>query len=68
VDDRLRALRAKRKLFSLPNKIFLDEDLTKSQVAELKCSREKVTVACQVGKWLVIKNLIAVIQDSFPPG
>lgn len=34
--DRLCALRAKRKLFSLPNKIFLDEDLMKAQVAELK--------------------------------
>jgi hypothetical protein len=39
VTDRLRALRAKRKLFSLPSKIFLDEDLTRTQVAELKCSR-----------------------------
>ena len=41
--DRLRALRAKRKLFSLPSKIFLDEDLTKTQVVELKRSRELVT-------------------------
>jgi hypothetical protein len=28
--DQLRALRAKRKLFSLPSKIFLDEDLTET--------------------------------------
>ncbi len=28
--NRLRALRAKRKLFSLPSKIFLDEDLMKA--------------------------------------
>ena len=34
--DRLCSLKDKRKLFSLPNKIFLDEDLTKAQVAELK--------------------------------
>jgi hypothetical protein len=66
--DRLRALRAKRKLFSLPSKIFLDEDLTRSQVAELKRSREQVTTARQAGKWAVIRNLRAVIRDSFPPG
>ncbi|KAH9297470.1 hypothetical protein KI387_029152 [Taxus chinensis] len=40
--DRLRALRAKRVLFSRPDKIFLDEDLTKTQVGELKHSREQV--------------------------
>ena len=34
------ALRAKRKLFSLPDRIFLDEDLTREQVTELKQSRE----------------------------
>ena len=38
--DRLCALIAKRKLFSLPNRIFLDEDLTRAQVAELKQSQE----------------------------
>ena len=38
--DRLYALRAKRKLFSLPNRIFLDEDLTRAQVVKLKQSRE----------------------------
>ena len=68
VVDCLRALRAKRNLFSLPSKIFLDEDLTKTQVAELKCSRELVTIARQVGKWAVIRNLKAVIRDTFPPG
>lgn len=38
--DRLQVLRAKRKLFSLPNKVFLDEDLTRTQVVELKQARE----------------------------
>jgi hypothetical protein len=38
--DRLRVLRSRRKLFSLPNRIFLDEDLTKAQFVELKKSRE----------------------------
>ena len=66
--DHLRALRAKRKLFSLTSKIFLDEDLTKTQVVELKCSTELVTAACQAGKWAIIRNLKAVIQDTFPPG
>jgi hypothetical protein len=39
VIDRLWAPRAKCRLFSLSNKIFLDENLTQSQVAELKHSR-----------------------------
>ena len=43
--DRLRVLRARRKLFSLPNRIFLDEDLTRAQFVELKHSREQVMVA-----------------------
>ena len=38
--DRLCALKAKRKLFSLPDRIFLDEDLTRAQVTELKQSKE----------------------------
>ncbi len=33
LSDRLLAFRAKRKLFSFLSKIFLDEDLTKAQVA-----------------------------------
>jgi hypothetical protein len=66
--NRLEDLRAKRKLFSLPSKIFLDEDLTKSQVAELKCSREQVTIKLQAGKWAVLRNLRAIIRDSFPLG
>ena len=66
--DRLCALRAKRKLFSLPNKIFLDEDLTKAQVAKLKQSKEQVAAARQARKWAVIRNLRAIIRDSFPPG
>jgi hypothetical protein len=45
--DRLRALRAKRRLFSLPNRIFLDEDLTQSQVAELKHSRESIVASTE---------------------
>jgi len=66
--DRLYALRAKRKLFDLPHRIFLDEDLTRAQVAELKQAREQVAAARQAGKWAVIRNLCAVIRDSFPPG
>ena len=64
--DRLQALRAKRKLFS--SKIFLDEDLTKSQVAELKHARSIVAKARKDGKWAVIRNLRAVIRDSAPKG
>ena len=55
---------AKRKLFSLPSKIFLDEDLTKTQVVELKHSSESVTTTHQVGKWVVIRNLKTIIRDS----
>ncbi|KAH9287680.1 hypothetical protein KI387_031797, partial [Taxus chinensis] len=51
VEDRLRALRATRRLFSLPDKIFLNEDLTKAQVAELIQSRELVMAARKAGKW-----------------
>jgi hypothetical protein len=65
--DRLRVLRARRKLFSLPSRIFLDEDLTRAQFVELKHSREQVMAARQAGKWAVIRNLKAVIRDSFPP-
>ena len=65
---RLCALRAKRKLFSLPDRIFLNEDLTKAQVEDLKQSREQVTAARKAGKWAVVKNLRVVIRDSFPPG
>jgi hypothetical protein len=53
-------------LFSLPNKIFLNEDLTRTQVVELKHSRELVIAARHAGKWVVIRNLKAVIRDSFP--
>ena len=49
--DRLCALRAKRKLFSLPSKIYLDEDLTKAQVTELKLARGIMAEARRVGKW-----------------
>ena len=66
--DRLQALRAKRKLFSLPSKIFLDEDLTKTQVAELKHARRIVAKARKDGKWAIIRNLRAVIRDSAPIG
>jgi hypothetical protein len=65
--DQIRTLRAKRKLLSLPNKIFIDEDLTKTQVVELKHLRELVTIVLHAGKWAVIRNLRAVIQDSFCP-
>ena len=66
--DRLRALRAKRKLFSLPSKIYLDEDLTKAQVAELKQARGIVADARCAGKWVVIRNLRAAVRDSPPTG
>ena len=66
--DRLRALRAKRKLFSLPSKIYLDEDLTKAQVAELKQARGIVAEARHAGKWAIIRNLKAVVRDSPPAG
>ena len=66
--DRLRALRAKRKLFSLPSKIYLDEDLTKAQVTELKQARGIVAEARRAGKWAVIRNLRAVVRDSAPTG
>lgn len=49
--DRLRALTTKRKLFSLPIKIYLDEDLTRSQVAELKEAQALVVATRQDGKW-----------------
>lgn len=66
--DRLQVLRANRKLFSLPNKVFLDEDLTRAQVVELKQAREQVAAARQAGKWAMIRNLRAVVRDTFPPG
>lgn len=68
LSDRLRALRAKSKLFSLPSKIYLDKDLTRTQVAELKHARGVVSEARRDGKWAVITNLKAVIQDSPPSG
>jgi len=55
--DQIRALRAKHQLFSLPNKISLDEDLSQSQVAKLKHSRELVEATRQAGKWAIIRNL-----------
>ncbi len=66
--DRFRALRAKRKLFSLPSKIHLDEDLTKAQVMELKHARGIVADARRAGKWIVIRNLRAMVHDSPPTG
>jgi hypothetical protein len=70
LEDCLRALRAMRKLSSLPTtqKIFLDADLTESQQAELKLSRDRVTSAWKEGKWVVIRDLKAVIYDSAPLG
>lgn len=46
-------------------KIFLDEDLTKSEVGELEHLRELVAQARHKGKWVVIRNLKAIIRDSF---
>lgn len=64
--DRFRALRAKRNLFSLHSKIFLDEDFTKAQVTELKHARSVVVEARLADKWAVIRNLKVVIRDSPP--
>ncbi|GLJ27793.1 hypothetical protein SUGI_0545450 [Cryptomeria japonica] len=52
IADCLCALRAKRKLFTLPTKVYLDEDLTKTQVAELKQSRGLVVEARRIGSLL----------------
>ena len=48
--EKLRVLRAKRKLFSLSSNIYLDEDLTKAQVIELKQAWGIVTGARRAGK------------------
>ena len=66
LSDRLRALRAKINLFSLPSKIYLNEDLTKAQVVELKQARGIVAKDRHVGKWAVIRNLKAVVYDFAP--
>lgn len=65
--DQLWAFRAKRKLFSLLSRIFLEEDLIRSQVVEVKRYRVLVIAPIQVGKWVVIRNLRDVIWDSFSP-
>ncbi|KAH9327654.1 hypothetical protein KI387_007832, partial [Taxus chinensis] len=65
--DRLIALGAKRCLLSRPDKSFLDEDLIRTQVEELKRSREQVMAARKASKWAVIRNLRVVIRDSPPP-
>ena len=66
--DRLQALREKKKLFLLPTNIFLDEDLTKSHVAELKHFRSLVVEARRNEKWAIIRNLKPIIRDSPPKG
>jgi hypothetical protein len=68
LEDRLRALRYKRKLSSLPptQRIFLDANLTKSQQAELKLSKDRVTATQKEGKWAVIQDLKIVIRDLAP--
>lgn len=69
LEDCLRALQAKRGLTSFPptERIFLDADLTKSQQAELKLSRDWVTTTQKEGKCAVIQVLKAVICDLAPP-
>jgi len=54
-------------LFSLFDKSSLTRMSTRPYVADLKCSREWVLVAGQLGKWTVIRDLRAVIKDSPPP-
>lgn len=68
LSDKLRALREKKKLFSLSPKIYVDEDLTRSQVAELKQARALIVAARQDGKYAVIRNLKVVIHETFPTG
>lgn len=57
LEDRLRALRAKRRLTFLPptQSIFLDVGLTKTQLAKLKQSRDRVTAMRKEGKWAIIE-------------
>lgn len=64
----LQPLKIKWKLFSLRNKIFLDENLTQYQVVELKRFRKQIMAARQAGKRAIIRDLKAVIWDYFPPG
>jgi hypothetical protein len=66
LEDHLRVLQAKRWLISLPimHKIFLHADLTRTQQAELKHSRDLVIAAWKEGQWAVVRDLRAVIQDS----
>lgn len=66
LSNRLWALRAKRKLFPLPTKIYLHEDLKKCQMVELKHSRSLVDEARHNGKWTFICNLMSFIHDSPP--
>ena len=61
-------LLGQRKSYSLSPKIYLDEDLTQSQVAKLKQACALVVAAQQEGKYAVIRNLKVVICDTFPTG
>lgn len=62
--DCLRTLRDKRLLASLPYKVFLDADLMRLQVEELRKAREQVVTPKKESKWAVVKGLKAMIQDS----
>lgn len=64
--DRLQALQAKKKLFSLSHKIYLDEDLTRLQIDELHKARALVVATRKENKWAVIRDCRAVIRDSPP--
>ena len=54
LSDRLRALRLKKKLFPLPSKIFLNEDLTRAWDVALRHFRGLVAEAKCARKWEMI--------------
>eukprot|EP01018_Ginkgo_biloba_P030734 Gb_10973 [translate_table: standard] len=66
LEDKLTVLRAKRKLYTLENKIYLDKDLRRLQVEELKKARAEVFEARKNNKWAVIHNGRSWIRDSPP--
>lgn len=63
----LQALRAKKKLFSLPTKIYLNADLTCIHV-ELWKAHTLVAATREDNKWVVIRDCRAFIRDTPPLG
>jgi hypothetical protein len=60
-EDHLHSLISKKSLFSLLNKVSLEEDLTLLQVEELKKDRAQVAATTKENKSVVICNLKVVI-------